>query len=164
METTSIKRLNQLHPKVRQSALDAYAEAVRATPVGIHPLITETLRSFERSTALYNQPWDKKDNDGDGKIDEADEKVSNAKAGQSLHNYGVALDFVIMKDNKMNWSVDKDWMTVVNIFKKYGWSWGGDWKSFKDYPHLEKTNGYTWQKLLALKNAGKVDKDGYVII
>jgi len=23
------------------------------------------------------------------------------------------------------------------IFKKYGWSWGGDWKSIKDYQHFE---------------------------
>jgi len=26
----------------------------------------------------------------------------------------------------------------VEIFKKYGWSWGGDWKSLKDYQHFEK--------------------------
>ena len=26
----------------------------------------------------------------------------------------------------------------VKIFKKYGWSWGGDWHSLKDYQHFEK--------------------------
>ncbi len=26
----------------------------------------------------------------------------------------------------------------VEIFKKYGWTWGGDWKSLKDYQHFEK--------------------------
>ena len=26
----------------------------------------------------------------------------------------------------------------VRIFKKYGWSWGGDWHSLKDYQHFEK--------------------------
>jgi len=26
---------------------------------------------------------------------------------------------------------------VVQIFKKYGWSWGGDWKPIKDYQHFE---------------------------
>lgn len=26
----------------------------------------------------------------------------------------------------------------VRIFKKYGWTWGGDWKSLKDYQHFEK--------------------------
>lgn len=152
METTSLKRLNTLHPSIRQSAIDAYNEAVRATPVGIHPLITQTTRTFAESDALYAQGRTKP-----GKI------VTNAKAGQSIHNYSFALDFVIMKDNKMSWDVDKYWMQVVNIFKKHGWSWGGDWKSFKDYPHLEKSP-LTWQKLLELKNKGKVDKEGYIIL
>ncbi|MBE5041287.1 M15 family metallopeptidase [Oscillospiraceae bacterium DSM 107454] len=26
----------------------------------------------------------------------------------------------------------------VQIFKKYGWRWGGDWSSLKDYQHFEK--------------------------
>ena len=26
----------------------------------------------------------------------------------------------------------------VKILKKYGWDWGGDWKSLKDYQHFEK--------------------------
>lgn len=26
---------------------------------------------------------------------------------------------------------------AVKIFKRYGWSWGGDWKSIKDYQHFE---------------------------
>lgn len=26
----------------------------------------------------------------------------------------------------------------VRIFKKYGWTWGGDWTSLKDYQHFEK--------------------------
>lgn len=29
---------------------------------------------------------------------------------------------------------------VVRIFKKYGFSWGGDWKSLKDYQHFEYKN------------------------
>ena len=28
---------------------------------------------------------------------------------------------------------------IVNIFKEKGWSWGGDWKSLKDYQHFQKT-------------------------
>lgn len=155
MEQTSIKRLNQLHPKVRQSALDAYADAVKATPKGVHPFITQTLRTFAESDALYAQGRTKP-----GSI------VTKAKAGQSLHNYALALDFVIQRGDeaRMDWNVNKDWMTVVNIFKKHGWSWGGDWNSFKDYPHLEKTLGHTWQDLLIKVNKGEVDEYGYVII
>lgn len=164
METISIDRINTLHPKIRQKALEAYREAVKVTPVGIHPFITEGLRSFDRSTNLYNQPWDNKDNDGDGTIDEADEKVSNAKAGQSYHNWGLALDFVIQINNKISWKVDKNWLLVASIFEKHGFEWGGRWKKFKDYPHVEMRLGYHWKQLLELKQAGKVDKDGYVLI
>lgn len=162
METTSLKRIDQLHPKVKPFALAAYIEAVKKTPVGVHPFITETLRSFERSTDLYNQPWDHKDNDGDGKIDEADEKVTNAPGGSSYHNYGLALDFVIQVNNKERWVVDNNWMIVVNTFKKYGFLWGADWdndgktkaqgdrdEGLVDAPHLEMTFGYHWKTLLA---------------
>ena len=27
---------------------------------------------------------------------------------------------------------------AVQIFKKYGWKWGGDWKNIKDYQHFQK--------------------------
>jgi len=146
-DAVSIKRLNELHPAVRDSAIRAYAKACKITPVGVHPYITEVYRSFERSDALYNQPFDGKDNDGDGRIDESDEKVSNAKGGQSIHNYKLALDFVNLVNGKMSWVVDANWKLVVKCFKEEGWEWGGDWKSFKDYPHFQKTLGYNLKQL-----------------
>jgi peptidoglycan L-alanyl-D-glutamate endopeptidase CwlK len=91
----------------------------------------------------------------------------------------LALDIVLLVDKDGNgtyesaaWDIkgdyDKDgksdWMECVAILKKYGWEWGGDWTSFKDYPHFEKTFGQTWQSMLKLKQAGKVDNKGYVII
>ena len=154
MEQTSIKRIGTLHPKLRDSALRAYTKAVKLTPKGVHPFITETSRSFERSDALYNQPFDGKDNDGDGKIDEADEKVTTVSGGGSNHNFHLALDFVLEINGKMSWVVDKNWMIVVKCFKEEGFVWGGDWKSFKDYPHLEKTFGYKTSQLLAKYKAG----------
>lgn len=30
--------------------------------------------------------------------------------------------------------------TCVKIFKKYGFTWGGDWKNSKDYQHFERTS------------------------
>jgi len=153
METKSIERLHQLHPLIRQKALDAYAEAVRVTPVGIHPFITQTLRTFKESDALYAQGRTTKGN-----------IVTNAKAGQSYHNYGLALDFVNQINGVAKWTIDKNWMLVVAVFKKHGFVWGGDFKSIPDAPHFEMTMGNHWKTLLALHNAGKVDKDGYVII
>ena len=132
MEKTSIERLNKLHELIRQSALDAYDEACKKTPVGVHPFITETIRSFKRSDELYAQGRTK-----------PGQKVTNAKGGDSFHNYGLAFDFVILVDGVMSWKVDKNWMIVGECFKKRGWKWGGDFKSITDYPHFEKTLGKT---------------------
>ena len=40
-----------------------------------------------------------------------------------------------------------DWMEIVTYFKSKGWTWGGDWKSFKDAPHFEMNFGHTWKTL-----------------
>jgi peptidoglycan L-alanyl-D-glutamate endopeptidase CwlK len=81
-------------------------------------------------------------------------KVTNARGGQSIHNYGMAFDIVILKDKDNNgtfetasFDIDEHWMKVVKFFKAKGWTWGGDWKSFKDAPHFEKTFGHTWRTL-----------------
>jgi hypothetical protein len=143
METHSLQQLQLLHPKLRDIAIKAYNEAVQATPAGIHPYIDQTYRTFEESDKIYQQ----------GRTLPG-EIISNAKAGQSYHNYAIALDFHLQVNGKDIWDVDADWMKVVNIFKSHGFTWGGDFAgSFKDYPHLEMTFGYNWQQLLAKHNA-----------
>ena len=121
-------------------------------------IITQGLRTFAEQDALYAQGRTKP-----GK------KVTNAKGGQSVHNYGFAVDIaLIIKDKEVSWDTKKDWdkdnqsdwMEVVSVFKKYGWSWGGDWVSFKDMPHFDKKGFGDWKKLLKLNK----DKNGYVII
>lgn len=141
METISIERIKALHPKVASEALTAYMEAVKATPAGIHPFITEGMRSFEESDELYQQGRTKP-----GQI------VTNAPGGSSFHNYGLAIDFVIQENGFSRWDVNENWMIVVNIFKKYGWEWGGDWRHIKDNPHLQKSFGYDWRDLLKKHN------------
>ena len=137
----SLAKLQQLHPALRDVAIAAYNEAVAATPTGVHPVIDQTLRSFEESDKLYQQG-----RTTPGPI------VSNAKAGQSWHNYGLALDFHLQVNGKDVWpnhpEQDADWMTVVNIFKKHGFNWGGEFPgTFKDYPHLENKLGHTLAQL-----------------
>jgi peptidoglycan LD-endopeptidase CwlK len=36
--------------------------------------------------------------------------------------------------------------SVVKLFASYGWNWGGDWKTLKDYQHFEKSNEYIESK------------------
>jgi len=156
----SLERIAKLHPKLRHEVDQIYRELIRQR---IPVRITDTLRTFEEQERLYaigrTRP---------GKI------VTKAKAGQSYHNYGLALDFCLLTNNgrealwnrtaDLNLNQQADWDEVVSLFKHYGWEWGGDWASFKDYPHLQKTFGYSTSFLLELHNTGKTDSDGYVII
>jgi hypothetical protein len=153
-DNVSLQRLQLLHPAIREDAIQAYNEAVKQTPAGVHPVIIQTLRTFEESDLLYQ-----KGRTRPGPV------VTNAKAGQSYHNYGLAIDFALQINGKIIWQVTKDWMTVVNIFKAHGFSWGGSWKgSLKDYPHLEKTLNYNWRELLKKHNNHEVDSNGYVLL
>lgn len=136
-DKVSLPRLNKLHPAIREDAVKAYLEAVAATPEGVHPLITQTIRTFPEQAALYAQGRTKPRS-----------IVTNSKEGQSYHNYGLALDFVLQIGGKLIWEVDNNWMAVVNCFKDHGFFWGGGFKKFKDYPHFEKTLGYNWKDLL----------------
>lgn len=170
METKSIEKIQTAHPKLKAKMLAAYQEAVKVTPTGVHPYIDEVLRTFKRSDELYAQGRTKP-----GPI------VTNAPGGSSYHNYGLACDFHIQVNGKDIWpnrpDKDNNWMKVVTIFKKYGFKWGADWdndgitkaqgdkdEGIVDAPHFEQSFGYSVKQLLALYKAGKVDKDGYVLI
>ncbi|EEO9002528.1 M15 family metallopeptidase, partial [Listeria monocytogenes] len=43
-------------------------------------------------------------------------------------------------------STTSRWKTVVSAMKAEGFAWGGDWKSFKDYPHFELYDAASGEK------------------
>lgn len=165
----SIDRACQLHPAIRQTVIDTITdiENEEFAGSGTKIRIVQGLRTFAEQDELYAQGRTKKG-----------AKVTNAKGGQSIHNYGLAFDFCLMYpdangnytdvswDTKKDFNKDQkaDWLQVINRFKNKGFEWGGDWKSIVDTPHLEKTFGYSWQKLLVkyqdknfIKGTGYVD-------
>lgn len=162
MDAKNKSFVDKLHPKVRAELPVIIDEINARLTANSKVRIAQGLRTFAEQDALYTQGRTTK-----GVV------VTQAKGGQSIHNYGLAVDFFLLIDgNKASWDVkadwDKDkkadWDEVVEVFKKYDWVWGGNWTSFKDMPHFEKTFGHTWKTLKALKDAKKVDKEGYVII
>lgn len=126
---------SRTHPMVREKALETIR---RAYAEGIFVRITEGYRSHARQNELYAQGRTKP-----GKI------VTNARAGQSYHNYGLAVDYVLLSPDgkKALWQVNSDWRRVAAIAKSLGFEWGGDWQSFKDYPHLQMTDGLSLAQL-----------------
>ncbi|EAG3249433.1 peptidase [Listeria monocytogenes] len=96
---------------------------------GIYLCVAQGYRSNAEQNALYAQGRTKPGN-----------VVTNAKGGQSNHNYGVAVDLCLYSNDgkRVIWeSTTSRWKKVVAAMKAEGFKWGGDWKSFKDYPHFE---------------------------
>lgn len=137
MDKVTIDRIDLLHPRIRGLVEQTLTKLKVSLPGGVDVRITQGLRTFSEQDNLF-----KKGRSAPGP------KVTNAKGGESIHNYGLAFDFVLMIDGKVSWEVDQNWKKVAQAFKDQGFTWGGEWKSIKDYPHLEITFGHTWQQLL----------------
>lgn len=149
----SQERVKYLHPAIVMDVIAAIDEIEMGLPEWVAVRIVQGKRTKAEQDNIYAQGRTRP-----GKI------VTKAKWYQTFHFYGLAVDFAILIDkdrngiyDELSWSMvadsdaDKvtDWMEVVNVFLKYGFSWGGVWRSFKDYPHVEKTYGHTWQTLYA---------------
>lgn len=141
-------RLNQLHPQVEAAKNQLIKNCQEKQ---IHIQITQGIRTFAEQNRLYEQGRTKP-----GKI------VTYAKGGQSYHNYGLAIDFVVIDPttNQPTWDFTfdgnqngrSDWIEVAEEGKKLGFEWGGDWRGFKDYPHLQMPFGQSiWELQLSVK-------------
>jgi len=139
MDKITIDRIATAHPKIREELKNYYIECNNKLPKGVRLRFAYVYRSVEEQNALYTQR----------------PKVTNAKGGQSIHNYGLAFDIAILldKDNNgtfesIDWNISSPYFKlVVEYFKSKGYEHGGDWKNFKDYPHFQKAFGHTWQTL-----------------
>lgn len=123
------RKLEDLHPhvaKLCQAFLDACAAQ------GIDVLITSTYRDAESQNALYAQ----------GRTAPG-QKVTNAKAGQSWHNWRCAFDFVPVVAGKAQWNDLATFQRCGEIAEGVGLEWAGRWKSFKELAHCQYTGGLT---------------------
>lgn len=151
-----MSKIDTLHPIIREEVQSAVLYVNTHILTGrVKMIIIQGLRAFDEQHKLFLQR----------------PKVTNADAGQSIHNYGLAFDFCLVDGKTTIWDTNKDydgdkhsdWMEVVDYFKSLGWKWGGDFKSITDKPHFEKTFGLTWQQLMELKKENKTE-NGYVIL
>lgn len=143
MDKRSLDNLNTLHPKFKSSAIAAWTVAQSMMPSNVQIIVIQGLRTFEESDELYAQGRTKP-----GAI------VTNAPAGESYHNYGLAFDFAMVTNGKDDNIVGPNWMKVVTIMKRYGMEWGGNFVALKDNPHFENRYNHNWRDLLVLHNAG----------
>jgi peptidoglycan LD-endopeptidase CwlK len=106
------------------------AAATKLEEAGTYLLVVSGLRTAAEQNALYAQG-----RTTPGHI------VTNAKAGQSMHNYGLAVDVVPYLSGQtgaLNWNPGTgQYAAMVAALKSEGLSWGGDWVTFKDEDHFQ---------------------------
>lgn len=128
------RELEDLLPPVRERVERMIADCKAE---GIDLLVTSTYRDNASQDALYAQG-----RTAPGRI------VTNARAGQSYHNYRCAVDVVPIRNGKAIWNAkDPVWQRIGALGKAAGLEWAGDWKRFKEFPHFQYTGGLTLAQL-----------------
>ena len=140
------RKLEDLHPVV-ESLARRHIASLEA--VGIRTLVTSTFRDFAAQDALYAQGRTKP-----GK------KVTNARGGQSWHNYGLAYDIYPMILGKPVWgtrspSDRKLWDQVGLTGEAIGLEWSGRWTKFPEMAHFQFRDGATLGNMVARTAGGQ---------
>jgi peptidoglycan L-alanyl-D-glutamate endopeptidase CwlK len=134
------RSLDELHPEVRRM-FDAFAASCFAESLDI--LVTCTWRSPAEQDRLYAQG-----RTTPGKI------VTNARAGQSSHNFtlngkpaSLAFDIVPLDGGKPIWAVSNPvWQRLGQLGTAAGLEWAGNWKRFREFPHFQHPLSATIRK------------------
>lgn len=157
------RKITDLHPQVQRLAIELIAEAAKA---GIPLIITQTLRTSAEQQALYDkgrttqgEPCrcvpSSRAKSGHAKCPKhpLGLTVTNAKAGESYHNYGLAFDVAFVSGKRIIWGNEdlntnriNDWEEIGKLGEQLGLEWGGRWR-FKDLPHFQYTFGLTINQL-----------------
>lgn len=107
---------------------------------GIDVSITSTYRDNEAQTALYAQG--RTSIGSNPRLDKPlGDTVTNAKAGESFHNYRCAFDFVPMVNGKAQWDDFRTYSKCGVIAESLGLEWAGRWKKMKEMAHCQYTGG-----------------------
>lgn len=136
MDSASEKKLASVHPLL--------AERVRVLVDALKPVeyrVVQGLRTFAEQDVLFAKH----------------PKVTNARGGQSNHNYGLAVDLCPFVDGEFAWKSEKLFDVIgqkIHLLN-LGLEWGGDWK-FVDKPHVQLP-GLTVSLCRELYNRGGLD-------
>jgi phage tail protein X len=138
----SARRLATVHPLLAErgtSLLDQCAAT------GLALMVTQGLRSMAEQDALFAQGRTMP-----GRI------VTNARAGHSYHNFGLAFDVLVLDAmGKADWdTANPGWRVAGQVGKSLGLEWGGLWRDFPDLPHFQLTGGLSLERCRALRRSG----------
>ena len=98
------------------------------TATGKDIRIISGTRTYSEQNAIYRQ----------GRYGNKQPKVTNARGGQSNHNFGLAWDIGIFEDGKYI-TTNSKYIALSSLVLPQlpNLEWGGNWQSFRDYPHYQ---------------------------
>ena len=118
----SLDRLKGVHPTL----VDIVKRAIEISEIDF--MVVEGLRTLEKQKEYYNN---------------GASTTMNSKHLKQSDGFGHAVDLAPIKDGKIDWNNIKQFQMVAKAMKQAAKEFntpivhGGDWKTFKDYPHYQ---------------------------
>ncbi len=128
---------------IRTLQVPAQAAARKALKVildaGITARIISGTRTYAEQDALFRQ----------GRYGNPGKVITNARGGQSNHNFGIAWDIGIFVDGKYLGESDlySQAGTAIASAEFSELEWGGNWVKFKDLPHYQLATGLSLSQM-----------------
>jgi peptidoglycan LD-endopeptidase CwlK len=137
----SEKCIRTLHPKAQEAAR-RFLTAAKAA--GFDARIISGTRTYAEQAALYKigRP-----------PDTTNKRVTNADAGESNHNFGIAWDIGLF-DHGAYVTAEEPYRKA-SAFCPPGVEWGGSWKTFPDPPHYQLAVGRPLKEIRAAFESGQ---------
>lgn len=111
---------------------------------GVDYVVTSGLRSYESQDEIYAQG-----RTVDGVV------VTNARGGQSQHNFGIAVDFARVKNGVKSWGA-RDFDVLIEEVKRAGLHTG---ENYNDKPHVGWPEYFRGGELAVLDSVYRRRKD-----
>jgi peptidoglycan LD-endopeptidase CwlK len=118
------RNIRSLMPVAQEAARKSLRKVIAT---GTDARVISGTRSYSAQNALFRQ--DRFGNPGP--------KVTNARGGQSWHNFGLPWDIGIFSASGEYQTTSSPYNEASVHAKIPGLQWGGDWTSFKDPPHYQ---------------------------
>lgn len=116
----------------------------RARASGIDARIISATRTYDEQNQLFRQ----------GRYGNAGCRVTNARGGQSNHNFAIAWDIGVFADGAYLKGISA-YENAARACLVDDLVWGGTWQTFRDTPHYQLANGLTTAATRALFEAGQ---------
>jgi len=159
MDKITLERINEAHPKIRTLLKEKYIEANNKLGKGCRLRFSYVYRSPEEQHSIFLQR----------------PKVSNADSWQSVHNYALAFDIVLLYDKdgdgkfeEVSWDMKRDqdkdgiadWLEVTKVFIDAGFTNGFLSKGKKwDFPHFQMDFGLSWKQMKSKIDSGNYSEE-----